>query len=186
MQTALCLLWTIPIAFFASLSSVAALREQIPFVDQLLTAMPWLEPIFQLLAPLLVKIVNALLPVILEFLSMFEGPVGESVLQASLFAKISALMIIQTFFVSTREIAIHSSASFGHGMIILLTWFAFSKSQVSAVSGSILQELYNILNNPTSVIDLLANSLPSQVRYTSTKYLVVAFVCLALTLLASV
>jgi len=36
--------------------------------------------------------------------------------------------------------------------------------KVSAISGGILQELANILNNPKAIVDLLANSLPAQVR----------------------
>jgi len=120
-------------AFFASLASVAGLRE-FEFIDRLLTAAPWLEIVFQLLAPLLVTIVNSALPFILEFLCLFEGPVSGAIVEASLFSKLSAFMIIQTFF-------------------------------VSAVSGGVLQELTNILQNPTSVIDLLAKSLPSQSTY---------------------
>jgi hypothetical protein len=98
--TALCLLWTIPISFVASLSSVEALSKEIPAIGNLIDALPFLEPVFEILAPLLVKIVNALLPVILLFLSMFEGPVSSSILEASLFSKLSMFMIIQTFFVS--------------------------------------------------------------------------------------
>jgi hypothetical protein len=98
--TALCFLWTIPISFVASLSSVEALSEEIPAIGDLIDALPFLEPVFEILAPLLVKIVNALLPVILLFLSMFEGPISSSILEASLFSKLSMFMIIQTFFVS--------------------------------------------------------------------------------------
>jgi hypothetical protein len=40
------------------------------------------------------------LPIILKNLSMFEGPVSGSVVEASTFTKLAAFMIIQTFFVS--------------------------------------------------------------------------------------
>jgi len=86
-------------SFFASLSSVGALKEQFAFIAQLLAAAPFLEPVFQLLAPLLVTVVNGLLPVFLRVLSMFEGPVSGAILEASLFSKLSAFMVIQTFFV---------------------------------------------------------------------------------------
>jgi hypothetical protein len=40
------------------------------------------------------------LPYLLEALSMFEGPVSGSVVEASTFSKLAGFMIIQTFFVS--------------------------------------------------------------------------------------
>jgi hypothetical protein len=52
------------------------------------------------IAPLLVKIVNALLPALVTLLTLLEGPVSSSVVVASNFAKLAAFMIIQTFFVS--------------------------------------------------------------------------------------
>jgi calcium permeable stress-gated cation channel len=97
---AVCLLWTIPMSFVASLSSVSALREQVTFIDDLLNAAPALVPIFELLAPLLVVVLNSLLPAILTFITLFEGPVSRAVVEASLFSKLAAFMIIQTFFVS--------------------------------------------------------------------------------------
>jgi hypothetical protein len=132
--TALCLLWTIPMTFLASLNSVEALRAEVKFIDDLLEKAPWLGPVFEQIAPLLVKIFNALLPIFLELFCLFEGPVSSSIVEASLFTKLSAFMIIQTFF-------------------------------VSAISGGLLQELANIIDDPTSVIDLLANSLPGQSTY---------------------
>lgn len=120
-------------AFFASLASISGLQAALPSIGRLLTAAPFLEILFQLLAPLLVNAINGLLPVILEFLSMFEGPISGAIVQASLFSKLAVFMIIQTFF-------------------------------VSAISGSVVSELSNIIQNPTTaIIDLLATSLPSQV-----------------------
>jgi len=130
----LCLLWTIPMSFFASLSSVDALREELKFMNKLFDKAPWLVPIFEQLAPLLVVLFNALLPIILEIFSMLEGPVSGSVVGASLFTKLAAFMIIQTFF-------------------------------VSAISGGVLQAISKIIEDPTSVIDLLATSLPTQSTY---------------------
>jgi hypothetical protein len=88
-------------AFLASLSSVGALKDTVPFIAELLEAAPFLEPVFQLLAPLLVPIVNSLLPAILGFLSSLEGPVSASLNGASTFGKLASFMIIQTFFVSS-------------------------------------------------------------------------------------
>jgi Calcium-dependent channel, 7TM region, putative phosphate/Late exocytosis, associated with Golgi transport/Cytosolic domain of 10TM putative phosphate transporter len=98
--TALCLLWTIPMTFIASLSSIDALSTQIPALGRLIEESPFIGKLFEVLAPLLVKVVNGLLPTILEFLTKFEGPVAGSVIVASLFTKLAAFMIIQTFFVS--------------------------------------------------------------------------------------
>lgn len=86
--------------FIASLSSVEALAEEFQFIEKMIEAVPFIGVLLGVLAPLFVKIANALLPSILEFFSMLEGPVSSSVVSASLFVKLAAFMIIQTFFVS--------------------------------------------------------------------------------------
>lgn len=96
----ICLLWTIPMTFIASLSTVEGLRAEVEFIDDMLTAFPFLVPVFEITAPLFVVIVNSLLPVILESVTLLEGPISGAVIEASLFVKLSAFMIIQTFFVS--------------------------------------------------------------------------------------
>ena len=67
----------------------------------------------------------------LGWVTTFEGLVSGALLEASLFQKLSAFMIIQTFF-------------------------------VSALSGSILAEISALLEDPMSIFDLLAKSLPAQ------------------------
>ncbi len=131
---ALCLLWTIPIAFLSSISSVEGLKSQFGWVEDAIDAFPPLEPILQQIAPLFVIIFNALLPIILEALSMLEGPVSAAVVQASTFSKLAAFMIIQTFF-------------------------------VSAVAGSLLTTIKEIVDDPWKGIDLLANALPAKSTY---------------------
>jgi hypothetical protein len=96
----LCLFWTVIIAFAASLSSVEGLRE-IEFINDMLDALPWLEPLFAQLAPFIVVIVNALLKVILTIFSSFELPVSIATLEASLFTKLAWFMIIHNFFVAS-------------------------------------------------------------------------------------
>lgn len=96
----LCLFWTIPVSFVASLSTIESLRAEVGFVDDLLDTLPFLVPFFEIAAPLLLVVVNALLPMILRVFSMMEGPVSGAVVEASLFTKLAAFMIIQTFFVS--------------------------------------------------------------------------------------
>lgn len=130
----LCLLWTIPIAFLSSISSVEGLKSQFSWVEDAIDAFPPLEPILQQIAPLFVIIFNALLPIILEALSMLEGPVSAAVVQASTFSKLAAFMIIQTFF-------------------------------VSAVAGSLMTTIKDIIDDPMSGIELLANALPAKSTY---------------------
>jgi len=130
---ALCLLWTIPITFASTLSSVDGLRK-IGFINDLLNAAPILVPFFQIIAPFIVVIVNGALPAILTLLSGFEAPASRTTVAASTFGKLASFMIIQTFF-------------------------------VSIVSGSVLKQLENIVNNPTQIVSLLAVSLPGQSTY---------------------
>jgi hypothetical protein len=155
----ICLFWSIPVAFFAALSSVERLKEDSKWIADAVEDFPFLEPLLQQLAPLLLVTLNLLyvvndecytvqhvtkyltcsfatfrLPIILRVLSMCEGPVSGSVVEASTFSKIAAFMIIQTFF-------------------------------VSAISGGVLDEIKAILEDPFSAIDLLANTLPAQSTY---------------------
>lgn len=96
----LCLLWTIPMGFISTLSSIEGLRGEFKAVDELLNKYTWLEPLFAQLAPLLIIVANEALKMILEMLSGLEGPISGAVVQAKLFTKLSSFMIIQTFFVT--------------------------------------------------------------------------------------
>eukprot|EP00977_Amphora_coffeiformis_P023446 scaffold13397_cov183-Amphora_coffeaeformis.AAC.5 len=130
----ICALWTIPMTFIATLSTVEGLRDEIEFIDDLLDTLPFLIPVLEITAPLFVVIVNSLLPVILETVTLFEGPISGAVVEASLFVKLAAFMIIQTFF-------------------------------VSAISGSVIDKIAEMIDSPTIIIDLLATSLPQQATY---------------------
>jgi hypothetical protein len=96
----LCLFWTIPITFISSLTEVASLKETLKFLNTWIENAPWLEKALGQLAPLMLIILNLLLPVILREFAKLEGHIASSVLEASLFVKLSAFTIIQTFFVS--------------------------------------------------------------------------------------
>ena len=109
----ICLLWTIPMAFIASLSTVEGLREDIEFIDDMLDAAPFLVPVFEIAAPFFVIAVNSLLPIILEAVSLLEGPISGAVLEASLFVKLAAFMIIQTFFVSAISGSVIDVSAYG-------------------------------------------------------------------------
>ena len=87
-------------SFIATLSSVEGLTGVIPKLGDLLEKAPWIEMFLAQLAPLLINIANALLKVLLRMFSGLEGPISGSEISALTFSKLSAFMIIQTFFVS--------------------------------------------------------------------------------------
>ncbi|KAL7556777.1 hypothetical protein ACA910_005220 [Epithemia clementina (nom. ined.)] len=100
MAAGVCLLWTIPMSFFASLSNASAVRSDVKWLDEIFSNHPLLVPITEQLAPFLVVISNASLPTILGAIALFEGPISTGVVEASKFTKLATFMIIQTFFVS--------------------------------------------------------------------------------------
>lgn len=131
----LCIWWSIPTAFIASLTSVSTIKEQVPKLGALVDEYPWFEEVLFQLAPMLLLFLNeVILPEFLKVFATWEGHVSSAVVEGSLFLKLSAFMIIQTFF-------------------------------VSAISGSIWAELTNMIKNPEKIIDLLSTSLPSQSAY---------------------
>ncbi|KAL7578677.1 hypothetical protein ACA910_009816 [Epithemia clementina (nom. ined.)] len=100
MTAALLITWTIPISFFASLSNAAAARNNVEWLDKLFNKYPGLIPVTEQLAPFLVVMFNALLPMILEAITLFEGPISSGRVEASKFVKLAIFSIVQTFFVS--------------------------------------------------------------------------------------
>ena len=132
---ALCLFWSFPVAFISSLTEVNSLKESLPRLGEIIENSPAVEMFLALLAPLMLLLLNeAILPVILKWFSLWEGAISSPRLEASLFRKLSAFQIIQTFFVST-------------------------------ISGSLTSELTNMIDNPESIVEFLANSLPAQSSY---------------------
>jgi len=96
---ATCLLWTIPVSFLSSLSSVESLQELIPGMDKAIENNPWLPIALAQVSVLLLVILTALLPIILKIFCKHEGHIGSAELNASLLSKLAAFMIIQIFFV---------------------------------------------------------------------------------------
>jgi Calcium-dependent channel, 7TM region, putative phosphate len=92
----ICLLWTIPISFFTGLSNIEGLEAKVDFIREANEKYPALRAILAQAAPFLVVIVNALLPVILKALSTKECHISNAMVQASLFTKLAAFMVIQT------------------------------------------------------------------------------------------
>jgi hypothetical protein len=131
----LCLFWSFPVAFISSLTEVNSLKKNLPRLGEMIEKSPALEMFFALLAPLLLLGLNeAVLPVTLKWFAQWEGHISSPRLEASLFRKLSAFQIIQTFFIST-------------------------------ISGSLTAELANMIDNPEEIVQLLANTLPTQSSY---------------------
>jgi hypothetical protein len=150
---ALCLFWSFPVAFISSLTEVNSLKESLPRLGDVIENSPALEMFLALLAPLILLLLNeAVLPVILKWFSLWEGAISSPRLEASLFRKLSAFQIIQTFFIST-------------------------------ISGSLTSELTNMIDNPESIVEFLANSLPTQSSYFIQLVLVFTFLIHGLELL---
>ena len=80
-------------SFISSLTEVDSLRESVPAIDNMLTKAPWMEVILEQLAPLLLLCLNGFLPVLLRFISTFEGHIAGSALEASLFRKMAAFQV---------------------------------------------------------------------------------------------
>jgi calcium permeable stress-gated cation channel len=132
----LCVFWTIPVAFFASLSNVEALVGLIPALGPAIENNPWLGQVIAQLAPFILVIFVSLLPVfLLTFVGLEKHITIATYQHPSLFNKVAWFTIIQTFFVST-------------------------------ISGAITSELQNIIDNgATYAIELFAKALPAQASY---------------------
>ena len=92
----ICLLWTIPIGFFSGISSIEGLEDQVDWIKTANEKNPWLRQVIAQVAPFLVVVVNAMLPVILKVLSTMECHISNGMVQASLFSKLAAFAVIQT------------------------------------------------------------------------------------------
>lgn len=131
----LCLFWTIPVGFVASLANVESLTELLPFLKPIVEEHEWFGALLAQLAPLILVVFISLLPVILlAFVGLEKHISIASYQHPSLFNKVCAFTIIQTFFIST-------------------------------ISGSITSKLQEISNNPASAVELLATALPAQASY---------------------
>jgi hypothetical protein len=85
------------ISFFSSISNIEGLATQFPAIKEATENSPALEAILAQVAPFLVVIVNSLLPVILKALAIKECHIANGMVQSSLFSKLSAFTVIQTY-----------------------------------------------------------------------------------------
>jgi len=131
----LCLFWTIPVGFVASLSNVESLTELLPFLKPVVENNPWFGQLLAQLAPLILVGFISMLPyILLAFVGLEKSICLASLQSPSLFNKVAWFTIIQTFFVST-------------------------------LSGSVTSELQKISENPSYAVELMAKALPSQASY---------------------
>ncbi|KAF4705343.1 hypothetical protein FOZ62_014554, partial [Perkinsus olseni] len=96
----LCIFWTIPVAFVASISEVDNLKKELTFLADASQSWSGLDLLLKQISPIALAVLNALLPVFLMIFSKQEGHISKATLDASLFAKLALFFIIQTFFVS--------------------------------------------------------------------------------------
>lgn len=72
--SALCVFWSIPVAFFSSMTELNSLKQTIPVVEDLINEHPSLENFFALLVPTLLLLLNkVILPFIVQNFSKWEG-----------------------------------------------------------------------------------------------------------------
>ena len=91
---ALCLFWTLPVSFIASLTEVDTLKHNFSSIETLIGNAPWMEDLLALIAPILILTLTlVVLPEILQYISTFEGPISKSVLEATVFVKMAAFMV---------------------------------------------------------------------------------------------
>jgi len=90
----LCVFWSIPMAFIASLTEVNSLKETVPKLGNWFESHPKAEPLLAQLAPLLLLLFNEVfLPSILKYFATWEGFISAAMLEASLFIKLGAFMV---------------------------------------------------------------------------------------------
>lgn len=90
-----CLLWTVPMAFIASIANLRGLKEQFHWLDEILTKYPRLEIFFNQLAPLLILLAGQLMYLITEVFTVLEGPISGAIVQTRMFVKLYWFQIIQ-------------------------------------------------------------------------------------------
>lgn len=121
--TILCFFWSIPVAFISSLTQVSSLEHLIPFLKDWLAKWPGLATLLGQLAPLLLYLLNSLLlPILLREFSKWEGHVGKSSLQASVYVKMAAFMVRGVHHVAFRK-HFNSSPSSDYPNILCISHF---------------------------------------------------------------
>ncbi|CAI2170750.1 11292_t:CDS:10 [Funneliformis geosporum] len=94
--------WTGPISFFASLLSLSSLKKVFPWLAELADKNEFLKNFIQgTLPPLAVVSFNALLPIIMQFLSKLQGIHSRSMIEYSTFSKYFFFLLFNVLLVFT-------------------------------------------------------------------------------------
>jgi Late exocytosis, associated with Golgi transport/Calcium-dependent channel, 7TM region, putative phosphate/Cytosolic domain of 10TM putative phosphate transporter len=91
---ALCLFWTVPVSFIASLTEVNSLKESIPALADAIEKHPELEKILAMIAPLLLLMLQDLvLPQFLLWFATWEGHISSTAMEAAVFLKYASFVV---------------------------------------------------------------------------------------------
>eukprot|EP00039_Didymoeca_costata_P024618 m.10853 g.10853 ORF g.10853 m.10853 type:complete len:821 (+) comp4343_c0_seq1:176-2638(+) len=145
--------WIIPVAFVASLTTLSALGERIPFLEPLQDAHPILTGLLEGILPGLALILfNFLLPKILLQFAKVEGLEADSWMQVSIFKRFFIFIIVNNFLAIT-------------------------------LAGAVFDQLDVLIEDPTSVVELLGTAVPKTATFFATFIILVGFVQIPLQLL---
>ncbi|GAO52607.1 hypothetical protein G7K_6680-t1 [Saitoella complicata NRRL Y-17804] len=133
---AMIVFWAIPTAFIGSLSNIAYLSKEIPWLGFLANIQPqWILGIITGLLPsVLLLVLNSVLPILLRFIARQMGPP----------TKTQAEFLVQ-----------HMYFAFSVVQIFL----------VVSISSSITSVVASIINNPSSAATILAQNLPKAANF---------------------
>jgi Late exocytosis, associated with Golgi transport/Cytosolic domain of 10TM putative phosphate transporter/Calcium-dependent channel, 7TM region, putative phosphate len=128
LTVSVCFLWTIPMAFIASIANLNGLRAQFHWLDEILTQHPRLEVFFNQLAPLLILMAGQLMYLVAEVFTILEGPISGAVVQSRMFVKLYWFQIIQVRSITTVDFPVVSSQALLSNFSPLARHFLFPPS----------------------------------------------------------
>ncbi|KAI1845737.1 hypothetical protein JX266_008102 [Neoarthrinium moseri] len=131
------ILWAIPVAFTSSISNIDSLVDSYPwlgFLQDNTTVWKAVQALSGVLPAILLAVLLALVPIIMDLLAGFKGAKTGSQKAESVQSFYFAFLLVQVFF-------------------------------VVSLSGSIYNVIGKLAQNPGSIADLLADSLPQAANY---------------------
>eukprot|EP00984_Skeletonema_dohrnii_P035830 scaffold36069_cov150-Skeletonema_dohrnii-CCMP3373.AAC.3 len=166
----LCITWTVPVGFFASLGNVSRLTEVLPFLAEPVQKYDWFSALLAQLAPLILVAFVTLLPHFLLLFSKLEGLIEvESMQHHSLMSKLASFTIIQTFFISTIASTLFRSLQ---GIVRNPASVSSTRRSFTDLVMLVLQLLVSLhsflLSTPISdpqAFRIVAEALPAQAAY---------------------
>lgn len=113
---AICLLWTIPMAFISSVANLNGLRAQFPWLDEVLMKHPRLQVFFNQLAPLLILVAGQMMYFVTEAITTLEGPISGAIVQSRMFVKLYWFQIIQ--------VRLSGKFAFDFSPTVIISWYS--------------------------------------------------------------